>query len=100
MGVSKSSVLFLMSVIILFHLTSFAKARTLSTSSSSTHNLLSVSSLSGTNTDTKSRGRYSKLVATLGLICKCCDGSSGEAECKTTWVQPCSNLQCHPWKQP
>ncbi|CAL5335013.1 unnamed protein product [Camellia sinensis] len=40
--------------------------------------------------------RLSKMLGTLGLVCKCCDGP-GE-ECKTTWVEPCSKLQCLPWK--
>ncbi|TYJ19036.1 hypothetical protein E1A91_A09G163400v1 [Gossypium mustelinum] len=40
--------------------------------------------------------RYSKIFATLGVVCKCCDGSGGE--CSTTWTQPCSKLKCLPWK--
>ncbi|KAH1090160.1 hypothetical protein J1N35_017417 [Gossypium stocksii] len=39
---------------------------------------------------------YSKIFATLGVVCKCCDGSGGE--CSTTWTQPCSKLKCLPWK--
>ncbi|KAM7464016.1 hypothetical protein LguiA_032137 [Lonicera macranthoides] len=41
--------------------------------------------------------RYSKIFATMGVVCKCCDGEGGE--CKSTWVEPCSKLQCLPWKQ-
>ncbi|KAA3463813.1 Proteasome inhibitor-related [Gossypium australe] len=42
--------------------------------------------------------RYSKIFATLGVVCKCCDGSGGE--CSSTWTQPCSqpHLKCLPWK--
>ncbi|XAR68890.1 hypothetical protein NMG60_11000294 [Bertholletia excelsa] len=40
--------------------------------------------------------RYSKIFATLGLACKCCDGSSGK--CTSAWVGSCSNLECLPWK--
>ncbi|GMI71273.1 hypothetical protein HRI_000796600 [Hibiscus trionum] len=40
--------------------------------------------------------RYSKMFATLGVVCECCDGSGGE--CSTTWTQPCSKLNCLPWK--
>ncbi|KAK6231338.1 hypothetical protein QUC31_011372 [Theobroma cacao] len=39
---------------------------------------------------------YSKIFATLGVVCKCCDGPGGE--CSTTWTQPCSQLKCLPWK--
>ncbi|CAJ1949367.1 unnamed protein product [Sphenostylis stenocarpa] len=39
---------------------------------------------------------YSKNLATLGLVCKCCDGVGGA--CATTWTHSCSNLQCSPWK--
>ncbi|KAK8561721.1 hypothetical protein V6N13_149119 [Hibiscus sabdariffa] len=34
--------------------------------------------------------------ATLGVVCKCCDGAGGE--CSTTWTEPCPQLQCLPWK--
>ncbi|KAK4270383.1 hypothetical protein QN277_023421 [Acacia crassicarpa] len=34
--------------------------------------------------------------ASLGLVCKCCDGSEGA--CKSTWTNSCSNLKCSPWK--
>ncbi|GKV10068.1 hypothetical protein SLEP1_g21487 [Rubroshorea leprosula] len=37
-----------------------------------------------------------KFLATLGVVCKCCDGSG--RECSVTWTDPCSNLQCEPWK--
>ncbi|GKV05918.1 hypothetical protein SLEP1_g17866 [Rubroshorea leprosula] len=40
---------------------------------------------------------YSKLLSTLGVVCKCCDGIGGD--CSVTWTDPCSNLQCQPWKQ-
>ncbi|KAA8518962.1 hypothetical protein F0562_016264 [Nyssa sinensis] len=38
--------------------------------------------------------RYPNIFATLGVVCKCCDGG----ECKSTWVESCSQLQCLPWK--
>ncbi|XP_027173241.1 uncharacterized protein LOC113772943 [Coffea eugenioides] len=44
--------------------------------------------------------RYSKIFASLGVVCKCCDGaaaSDGE-HCATTWTGACSDLQCLPWK--
>ncbi|XP_061376379.1 uncharacterized protein LOC133318405 [Gastrolobium bilobum] len=39
---------------------------------------------------------YSKIFATLGVVCKCCDGIEGA--CTSTWTESCSNLQCFPWK--
>nr|KYP55986.1 hypothetical protein KK1_002213 [Cajanus cajan] len=39
---------------------------------------------------------YSKIFATLGVVCKCCDGVEGA--CTSTWTEPCPNLQCSPWK--
>lgn len=44
---------------------------------------------------------YSNVFATLGVVCKCCDGAaaSGSGEnCATSWAGACSNLQCLPWK--
>ncbi|KAI7997631.1 hypothetical protein LOK49_LG10G02060 [Camellia lanceoleosa] len=41
--------------------------------------------------------RHTKLFATLGMDCKCCDGTGG-GECTSRWVEPCSKLQCLPWK--
>ncbi|KAK4771327.1 hypothetical protein SAY87_031859 [Trapa incisa] len=41
-----------------------------------------------------SQQRYSKILATLGIVCKCCD----EGQCASTWEGPCSQLQCLPWK--
>ncbi|KAI6698355.1 hypothetical protein NL676_018474 [Syzygium grande] len=38
---------------------------------------------------------YSKILATLGVVCKCCDGGG---ECTVTWEGSCSKLQCLPWK--
>lgn len=38
----------------------------------------------------------SKMLATLGIVCKCCDGESGK--CRSTWDGSCSKLQCLPWK--
>ena len=38
---------------------------------------------------------YASVFATLGLVCKCCDGG----ECKSTWNNSCSKVQCLPWKQ-
>ncbi|GAV65454.1 hypothetical protein CFOL_v3_08969 [Cephalotus follicularis] len=40
--------------------------------------------------------RYSSVFATLGVVCKCCNGEGGE--CTSTWNLSCSNLQCLPWK--
>ncbi|CAL5210934.1 unnamed protein product [Lathyrus oleraceus] len=40
---------------------------------------------------------YSKIFATLGVICKCCDDGI-EGACKETWTDSCSNVQCLPWK--
>ncbi|XVF76712.1 hypothetical protein PTKIN_Ptkin13bG0288600 [Pterospermum kingtungense] len=42
--------------------------------------------------------RYSKIFATLGVVCKCCDGTGSDGECSGTWTQPCSQLKCLPWK--
>ncbi len=39
---------------------------------------------------------YSKIFATLGVVCKCCDGVGGA--CTSTWTDSCNNLQCFPWK--
>ncbi|GMN47756.1 hypothetical protein TIFTF001_016931 [Ficus carica] len=39
--------------------------------------------------------RYANVFATLGLVCKCCDGG----ECTSTWNKSCSKVQCLPWKQ-
>lgn len=40
---------------------------------------------------------YSKMFATLGVVCKCCDDGI-EGACKETWTDSCSNIQCLPWK--
>ncbi|CAK8574950.1 unnamed protein product [Lathyrus sativus] len=40
---------------------------------------------------------YSKIFATLGVICKCCDDGV-EGACKETWTDSCSNVRCLPWK--
>ncbi|KAE7996702.1 hypothetical protein FH972_001402 [Carpinus fangiana] len=42
------------------------------------------------------RGYSKAFVATLGLVCKCCDGMGGE--CSSTWNYTCPKLQCLPWK--
>ncbi|KAK8685448.1 hypothetical protein V6N13_041449 [Hibiscus sabdariffa] len=42
--------------------------------------------------------RYSKILGSLGVVCKCCDGSGAGGECSTAWTQPCSKLKCLPWK--
>ncbi|OMO54257.1 hypothetical protein COLO4_36543 [Corchorus olitorius] len=36
--------------------------------------------------------------ATLGIVCKCCDGEG--VECKSSWnaSYACPKLQCLPWK--
>ncbi|KAE9592038.1 hypothetical protein Lal_00038283 [Lupinus albus] len=39
---------------------------------------------------------YSKIFATLGVVCKCCDGDEGA--CTNTWTKSCNNLKCLPWK--
>lgn len=39
---------------------------------------------------------YKKVFETLGIACKCCDVSGNE--CSSTWTEPCSKLQCLPWK--
>ncbi|KAK7395203.1 hypothetical protein VNO78_15751 [Psophocarpus tetragonolobus] len=39
---------------------------------------------------------YSKIFATLGVVCKCCDEVGGA--CTRTWTESCNNLQCLPWK--
>ncbi|KAJ9185280.1 hypothetical protein P3X46_004933 [Hevea brasiliensis] len=40
---------------------------------------------------------HSKIFATLGVVCKCCDG--GQGECTRTWKKgSCHKLQCLPWK--
>ncbi|XP_061348951.1 uncharacterized protein LOC133294310 [Gastrolobium bilobum] len=39
---------------------------------------------------------YKKIFATLGVVCKCCDGVGGT--CTSTWTESCNNLQCFPWK--
>ncbi|KAK7390471.1 hypothetical protein VNO78_25777 [Psophocarpus tetragonolobus] len=44
---------------------------------------------------TSSHQGYSKIFATLGVVCKCCDGVGGA--CTSTWTESCSNLQCSPW---
>ncbi|KAG6671191.1 hypothetical protein I3843_Q009100 [Carya illinoinensis] len=40
--------------------------------------------------------KYSKIFSTLGIVCKCCDGETGE--CTSTRTECCSKLQCFPWK--
>ncbi|GAV56835.1 hypothetical protein CFOL_v3_00377 [Cephalotus follicularis] len=39
---------------------------------------------------------YSMMFATLGIVCKCCDGEGDE--CRSTWKGFCSKPQCLPWK--
>ncbi|KAJ4833508.1 hypothetical protein Tsubulata_008012 [Turnera subulata] len=39
---------------------------------------------------------FSKVFATLGVVCKCCDGTEGE--CTTTWTGSCHKPQCLPWR--
>ncbi|CAN0878691.1 hypothetical protein LINGRAHAP2_LOCUS12601 [Linum grandiflorum] len=38
--------------------------------------------------------RSSKIFATLGVECKCCDSG----ECSTSWKGSCSDLKCLPWR--
>ncbi|KAL5709359.1 hypothetical protein ACHQM5_020059 [Ranunculus cassubicifolius] len=40
--------------------------------------------------------RFSKVFATLGVSCKCCDGKEGV--CRSTWESSCSKLECLPWE--
>ncbi|KAL5709358.1 hypothetical protein ACHQM5_020058 [Ranunculus cassubicifolius] len=40
--------------------------------------------------------RFSKVFATLGMSCKCCDGKEGM--CRSTWESTCSKLECLPWR--
>ncbi|KAJ9180644.1 hypothetical protein P3X46_008860 [Hevea brasiliensis] len=43
------------------------------------------------------QSEHSKIFATLGVVCKCCDGDQGE--CTATWKKgSCHKLQCLPWK--
>ncbi|MCD7452969.1 hypothetical protein HAX54_019026 [Datura stramonium] len=47
--------------------------------------------------------KYLKMLETLGMVCKCCDGEvfgQGKYQelCSVTWDGTCSNLQCSPWK--
>ncbi|CAI0471189.1 unnamed protein product [Linum tenue] len=43
--------------------------------------------------------RSSKIFATLGVICKCCDNRQGEnGECSISWKGSCSDVQCLPWR--
>ncbi|KAH6806256.1 proteasome inhibitor-like protein [Perilla frutescens var. frutescens] len=42
---------------------------------------------------------YSRTFATLGLVCKCCDGVGADSEsCRASWKGSCSKLHCLPWK--
>nr|GMC88395.1 Fibropellin-1 like [Ipomoea batatas] len=43
-------------------------------------------------------GFATSILATLGVVCKCCDGGEGEEGCVTVWSGSCSKLQCLPWK--
>lgn len=52
-------------------------------------------------------GFATTVLATLGVVCKCCDGvatggggkEEGEGKgCVAVWSGSCSNLQCLPWK--
>ncbi|PWA85594.1 hypothetical protein CTI12_AA147110 [Artemisia annua] len=42
---------------------------------------------------------YPKMLFTLGMECKCCDGASSNENCESIWKGSCSKLQCLPWKQ-
>ncbi|KAJ8631821.1 hypothetical protein MRB53_025144 [Persea americana] len=37
-----------------------------------------------------------KLLESLGVMCRCCDGIGGK--CKSSWDTPCLKLDCSPWK--
>ncbi|PIN02254.1 hypothetical protein CDL12_25229 [Handroanthus impetiginosus] len=47
-----------------------------------------------------SQQRYGKTFASLGVVCKCCDGveGGGEESCTASWDGSCSKLHCLPWK--
>ncbi|XVF83800.1 hypothetical protein PTKIN_Ptkin16aG0521700 [Pterospermum kingtungense] len=36
--------------------------------------------------------------ATLGVVCKCCDGEGGECRSSCNASYSCPKLQCLPWK--
>ncbi|KAJ0984053.1 hypothetical protein J5N97_002409 [Dioscorea zingiberensis] len=43
--------------------------------------------------------RYVKVMASLGIMCQCCDGEGGA--CRSTWdyaTATCAKLDCRPWK--
>ncbi|KAM0941400.1 hypothetical protein DsansV1_C17g0148341 [Dioscorea sansibarensis] len=40
--------------------------------------------------------RYVKVLASLGIMCECCDGDGGA--CRSTWDSTCAKLNCHNWK--
>ncbi|MBA0870605.1 hypothetical protein Goshw_014717 [Gossypium schwendimanii] len=43
------------------------------------------------------RGGYANL-ATLGVVCKCCDGEGGECRSSRDASYSCPKLKCLPWK--
>ncbi|WCJ28375.1 hypothetical protein M5689_010076 [Euphorbia peplus] len=43
-------------------------------------------------------GKNSNIFATLGVVCKCCDGEEDKVKCKDKWEGSCLKLQCLPWK--
>ncbi|CAN0926467.1 hypothetical protein LINGRAHAP2_LOCUS35359 [Linum grandiflorum] len=41
----------------------------------------------------------SKIFATLGVVCKCCDNRETEkSECSSSWEGSCRDVQCLPWR--
>lgn len=107
MATLKSSLFFLVPLLVSYIVLACpAEARQLSFSSLQSKQtkdsvlvLSSAPSESNTNTeiDTHAKDGYSKLLGSLGMVCECCDGAGGE--CRTKWLGPCPNLQCHSWKQ-
>ncbi|PKA56146.1 hypothetical protein AXF42_Ash015631 [Apostasia shenzhenica] len=39
---------------------------------------------------------FAKVLQTLGLMCRCCDGAGGE--CRSSRSSNCAKLDCRPWK--
>ncbi|WOL14923.1 hypothetical protein Cni_G23704 [Canna indica] len=37
--------------------------------------------------------RYVKVLESLGIKCKCCDGDGGE--CRSSWESTCTKMECH-----
>nr|DAD28346.1 TPA_asm: hypothetical protein HUJ06_029814 [Nelumbo nucifera] len=46
----------------------------------------------------KDQQRYTKMFASLGLECKCCDKAGGECRSTESTTSSCPKLQCLPWR--